>query len=531
MSDFAFPQDEGIGTHSVGSGDKNDAANFGAVYDAIGLTDFVKTGMNFTVDYATPAVDISAGKAVLTVDSATATQENETRDEGVAFTVETDARTDLSLTDAAVNHVFLDISLTSDDAPSFHIDSDDTPPSQPYLKIGTIDTSNDTATELNRDAKVPPLSTDEVSGIPTVEPGDDLQVVVNNNARVRVSGELQQDVTVPPNTLVYGFGHYEVSNDTIFGDGIRGTVTLDESGPDCQIWGLAVANTTAGGDAVVVKGNTPSAERCSIFAKGRGIHLPSSSAGSQVEPKIRHNVIQSDTGAGSGSKGINNQAYTDAEIHHNIVKGFDTSIESQPTAAFITNNHTYKYPASSTGKAVVIGGGYTEVSHNYLEGDASVGIEATNNSGHTFENNHIVVADGAPGIHFNLGTSSNLNQCSVTGNIIESTGTGDVGVKGMNISGIWQTQIENNRFSSMNGWGLLTTNSGQATPTGDGTKTQFSIAHGLIETPDKFSVKPMNANSAAKHWYSKDATNMTVVFDTAPVDGAPLNFVWNAGVY
>jgi hypothetical protein len=150
MTDFAWPQDAGIGTHPSGSGDKNDAANFAAAYDALGKTDYVKQGIGFTVDYTAPSVDISGGKAVVTEASATATQESEERDEGVAFVVELDARTGLSLTDGAVNHVFIDLSLGSDDATSFHIDTDNTPPSQPYLKVGEIDTRNDTKSELNR---------------------------------------------------------------------------------------------------------------------------------------------------------------------------------------------------------------------------------------------------------------------------------------------------------------------------------------------------------------------------------------------
>lgn len=99
--------------------------------------DFVSRGLGFTPDYANDRLDIAAGAAVLT-------------DGGDAYVVEPDARASLVLPAASgTNHVFLEIDVASDTI-SYHIDSDDTAPADPSLKVGTVDTASNSATELNR---------------------------------------------------------------------------------------------------------------------------------------------------------------------------------------------------------------------------------------------------------------------------------------------------------------------------------------------------------------------------------------------
>lgn len=150
MTDNVFPEDSGTGGYSAGDGDFDEAANFASLADAVGLTDYVVEGLNFTLDAGTPSLDISQGKAVVTQSSTTGAKSGETRDNGVAFVAELDARTGLSLTDGDVNHVFLSVDLTSADTINIIINTTNSAPSQPYVKLGTVDTTNDTTTELNR---------------------------------------------------------------------------------------------------------------------------------------------------------------------------------------------------------------------------------------------------------------------------------------------------------------------------------------------------------------------------------------------
>ncbi|WP_134672588.1 right-handed parallel beta-helix repeat-containing protein [Halorussus marinus] len=162
MTEHRFPEDAGTGAHSSGSGDKNDAANFAQAYDAIGKTDYAK-GLTFDVDYTVPEVTIDMEKAVVSDDSATATQSGESRT-GVAYVQEMDAVT-RSLTDGATNYIYLNLDLATDNDASYHIDTDKTPPSAPYLFLGSVDTSADVyqlANELPSE-EFESISTDQLS--------------------------------------------------------------------------------------------------------------------------------------------------------------------------------------------------------------------------------------------------------------------------------------------------------------------------------------------------------------------------------
>jgi hypothetical protein len=52
--------------------------------------------------------------------------------------------------------------------------------------------------------------------------------------------------------------------------------------------------------------------------------------------------------------------------------------------------------------------------------------------------------------------------------------------------------------------------------TGDASKVAFTIAHGLPAAPTQYYVTPRNAVSAALHFVTVDATNVTVTFLAAP---------------
>ena len=150
MADHVFPEDAGTG---ASEGDYDDAANFASLAHATGLKDYVVQGLNFTLNAATPSLDISKGKAVVTDNAAQGNQSTETRD-GVAFVAEMDARTGIGLTDGDVNHVFLQVDLSSDDTINIIVNTTGSSPSEPFVKLGTVDTSGDTVSEINRDVPV-----------------------------------------------------------------------------------------------------------------------------------------------------------------------------------------------------------------------------------------------------------------------------------------------------------------------------------------------------------------------------------------
>ena len=138
--DHVFPEDQGTNENLTvsGDGDDADAANFGSVYEAIGNTDFVVRGLNIS-NVSDGTFDLSAGKAVVSDASADAAQSDEVRDQQVSYVVEVGPKTGLSYTTSDVNYVFVDVLLTDDDALDIVINTTDSAPEQPSLKIAEID--------------------------------------------------------------------------------------------------------------------------------------------------------------------------------------------------------------------------------------------------------------------------------------------------------------------------------------------------------------------------------------------------------
>ena len=74
-------------------------------------------------------------------------------------------------------------------------------------------------------------------------------------------------------------------------------------------------------------------------------------------------------------------------------------------------------------------------------------------------------------------------------------------------------------------------NSGTATFSGDGTTTQFSIAHGLVKAPSKVLVTPMTVDAASDFYVTADDTNIYINYKSAPPSGTDnLKFSWYAEV-
>lgn len=102
--------------------------------------DYVESGLNFTADFTNTNLDISDGKAHVF----------NTAGYGQDITTFPDARTNLALTDNTTNYVFLAVDTSNNDSLFYHIDTDNTPPADPHLLIGVVDTSDNTVVEKNR---------------------------------------------------------------------------------------------------------------------------------------------------------------------------------------------------------------------------------------------------------------------------------------------------------------------------------------------------------------------------------------------
>jgi hypothetical protein len=165
------------------------------------------------------------------------------------------------------------------------------------------------------------------------------------------------------------------------------------------------------------------------------------------------------------------------------------------------------------------------------------------------ENNDISVSDGRPltiglwgvyqtpplvrivGNKFYSGSSTDIMLGLRNNNIVKATVLGNAlegGVSGLRLyadASLTPTLIFLHRdmpipISSSNiTIRYAVRNSGVATFSGDGTTTQFKIAHGLVSTPKKVLVTPASANATGQFYVTADDTYIYVNYLTPPLAG------------
>lgn len=140
-------------------GDDLSESNLGLAFGHPLLTDYVLRGISSSIDFGNNTVDYTQGELVVT----------DSNDRG--YVLSADARTGLSLTDSATNHVFVEYDPTTDDSITFTINTTGTSPTDPHIKIEEIDTSADTSTEFNRNPTATGISTQADTGTITASGG------------------------------------------------------------------------------------------------------------------------------------------------------------------------------------------------------------------------------------------------------------------------------------------------------------------------------------------------------------------------
>ena len=157
--------------------------------------------------------------------------------------------------------------------------------------------------------------------------------------------------------------------------------------------------------------------------------------------------------------------------------------------------------------------------------------------------NCVSVNNGGDG--FEIGCESDYQMSDVLMINCKAYGNGEYGVRVAYVTNIQilNSDLEGNDLGALaigdnviNGkfrdiHGYMNENSGTATFSGDGTTTQFSIAHGLVSTPTKVLVTPMTADAASDFYVTADDTNIYINYLTAPASGTDnLKFSWFAEV-
>jgi len=143
-----FPQDSGSGLADQSNADFADAAHLAALgYSGI---EGIISGLEFTPDFTVPDVTVASGSVLITDSGLTEIDHDDNGTttawpEGVqAYQVD---QTTVALTDGGVNEVFVTGDQSNPDNVAVTATSDGSTPTGPALKIGEVDTSNDTTSD------------------------------------------------------------------------------------------------------------------------------------------------------------------------------------------------------------------------------------------------------------------------------------------------------------------------------------------------------------------------------------------------
>jgi parallel beta-helix repeat protein len=203
---------------------------------------------------------------------------------------------------------------------------------------------------------------------------------------------------------------------------------------------------------------------------------------------ISNNIILNGHTTGTDADGIRVELGTNWVIKSNIVK----------------NNVFGMYVYGAGTEQIIITG-------NEVVGNTNYGILIQDVDYVTVENN--IIKDNT---NLGLAICDYCNVVSVIGNqFINNTG------------GAFHAVATN--LTVTHNQGYVTENSGTATFSGNGTQTQFTIAHGLAGTPKSYRVEAGSADAKGDKYVTADATNLTVTFATAPPTGTNnVVLVWSA---
>lgn len=152
--DHTFPQDWGTGLDE--QVDWTDAGSFAHLNDHPNLRGYVERGLNFNVDETTDILNITDGRAFV-YESTTASNDHRDEDgpdaktlEGGTFVTQRDVSGDIALTADAMNYVYLAINQNNNDQTEYYTNTTESPPPEPYIRLGRIDTTDYTNYEENR---------------------------------------------------------------------------------------------------------------------------------------------------------------------------------------------------------------------------------------------------------------------------------------------------------------------------------------------------------------------------------------------
>ena len=152
---IVFPQDEGTGLADGDEADFTSGGHFAGLAGQSNNSDYVEAGLVFTVNFTDDLLDIGSGLAfIIDEDGATVQDQNgdytQNWDGPVNYAVQVNEETGIALTADDVNHVFLAFDPSESNSPYYEVNTSGDAPTDPSLKIGEVDTAEESSTEQNR---------------------------------------------------------------------------------------------------------------------------------------------------------------------------------------------------------------------------------------------------------------------------------------------------------------------------------------------------------------------------------------------
>jgi len=303
VNDYTYPQD----------GDDNNAEAFAQMLGHEILVDYVRRGLDFTPDYATPELSVSDGLAVVSKSQGTLATTGETVYD-VGYDVQLSAQT-VSLATDAVNYIYVDPQLNTDDSGQIVAETDTAQAPANGLRIGTVDTANDTSNETNR--LISARSLELVSGI---QFDDSTSSITYDDASdsVRVDAGSELDVTS---------GTVSLDDDLVATDG---ETLWDESAGYIPQSQLQHASVTVAGNSVALGGAT-AIDHADLTSIGASDHHVRPTAGSGIADNA--DTFDVTTGAGVRIDGNGNVAVDESTVDHDGLANISASDHHvRPTA-------------------------------------------------------------------------------------------------------------------------------------------------------------------------------------------------------
>ena len=235
-------------------GDGIDEADLARTAARSNQTDYVERGLGVTYDGANDTIDIESGHAII-------------EDSNQAYDVFPDQETGINLPNTGGNnYVYLVHDPATDDDVQYHVDDDDSAPSDPSLRIAVVDANAGNVSEKRRDPRgsFEALDTEQIKNVYdyVISTDDDIADILSNQLSTGESAWIGKGTHEPTSTIQIT----DVDDFTIHGPGTSNVVIkntnalspvmqINGTGFDpvfgVQVGGFAINCNSQGGDGLV----------------------------------------------------------------------------------------------------------------------------------------------------------------------------------------------------------------------------------------------------------------------------------------